>query len=113
MRMKKKTSQSFLFNGRIMPISKLILVGIFLISQLGAFAQTKQVSGNVTETGGQPLPGVTVIIKGTVTDTITDVDGNFSIPNVQENALLVFSFVGMRTQEIPVANQLVFNIIMK
>jgi len=113
MRMKKKTSQSFLFNGRVMLMSKLILVGIFLISQLGAFAQTKQVSGNVTETGGQPLPGVTVIIKGTVTGTITDVDGNFSIPGVQENAILVFSFVGMRTIEMPVANQTVFNVTME
>lgn len=93
--------------------AKIVLIGIFLFSQSGAFAQSKVVSGKVTEAGKQPLPGVTVLIKGTVTGTITDVDGNFSISNVQENATLVFSFVGMRTQEISVSGRTAFNITME
>jgi len=90
MRMKKKTSQSFLFNGRIMLISKLILVGIFLISQLGAFAQDhKTITGNITGEDGVPIPGVTIIEKGTNTGTVSDVDGNFTL-SVPVNATLIF-----------------------
>jgi TonB-linked SusC/RagA family outer membrane protein len=111
--MKKKTSHCALFKGYLLPFAKSVLVGIFLISQLGAFAQTKNVSGKVTEANGLPLPGVTVIIKGTVTGTITSIDGDFTIPDVPENATLMFSFVGMKTIEMPVANQTVFNVTME
>lgn len=111
--MKRSTTQNSLLRRYLMPLTKLFLVGIFLISQLGAFAQTKDVSGKITEANGQPMPGVTVLIKGTVTGTITDIDGNFSIQGVKEDASLVFSFVGMKTQEIPVANQTIFDITME
>lgn len=76
-------------------------------SELG---QTKNVSGKVTDLSGFPLPGVTVIIKGTTNGTITDPDGNYTIGNVPENATLVFSFVGMITQEIPVAGKQTINV---
>ncbi|WP_159523589.1 TonB-dependent receptor [Sunxiuqinia indica] len=72
--------------------------------------QPKSVSGNVTDDSGKPLPGVTVVVKGTTTGTITDFDGNYTIDKVPANATLVFSFVGMRTQEIEVGNQSVINI---
>ncbi|MCY1718793.1 TonB-dependent receptor [Prolixibacteraceae bacterium Z1-6] len=74
--------------------------------------QQKSISGSVTDDAGEPLPGVTIIIKGTSTGTVTDMDGNYSIPNVPENATLVFSFVGMRTQEIVVTNQQTINVTM-
>ncbi|HPT31634.1 MAG TPA: carboxypeptidase-like regulatory domain-containing protein, partial [Prolixibacteraceae bacterium] len=54
-------------------------------------------SGKVTDTSGLPLPGVSVTIKGTVTGTITNPDGIYSLSNVPPDATLVFSFVGMRT----------------
>lgn len=57
------------------------------------------VNGNVTDDTGQPLPGVTIIIKGTTTGTTTDFDGNFSI-NVEESNVLVFSSIGFETKEI-------------
>jgi TonB-linked SusC/RagA family outer membrane protein len=66
--------------------------------------QQKSVTGKVTETGGEPLPGVTVLIKGTTNGTITNVDGIYSINNVPEGAVLVYSFVGMANQEIAVGN---------
>jgi TonB-linked SusC/RagA family outer membrane protein len=71
-------------------------------SELKANAlQNVPVSGRVTDTKGQPLPGVTVLVKGTTTGTSTAVDGTFSL-SVPENSTLVFSSVGFKTQELPV-----------
>jgi TonB-linked SusC/RagA family outer membrane protein len=67
--------------------------------------QQKSISGTVTDESGQPLPGVTVIIKGTMQGTVTGVDGSYSIPNIPEDATLQFSFVGMKAQEIVVGDQ--------
>ncbi len=64
-----------------------------------------KVSGKVSDQSGAPLPGVTVVVKGTAKGTVTNVDGNYSLPNVPENATLLFSFVGMKTQEIAVAGK--------
>lgn len=69
--------------------------------------QQATVSGRVTDASGMPLPGVTVVIKGTTQGTITDADGNYSIFNIPEYATLVFSFVGMKTQEILVESSTV------
>ena len=67
--------------------------------------QYPKVSGKITNSSGDPLPGVSVIVKGTTTGTITDADGNYSLPNIPENAILQFSFVGMKTQETEVGKQ--------
>ncbi len=75
--------------------------------------QKKDVSGSVTDAESQPLPGVSIVIKGTTTGTITDFDGNFSLANVPGDATLIFSFVGMKTQEILVAGQTTLNITME
>ncbi|MDB4584421.1 TonB-dependent receptor [Draconibacterium sp.] len=72
--------------------------------------QDKTVSGEVTDNDGQPLPGVTVLIKGTTNGTVTNADGSYTLGNIPENATLVFSFVGMKTQEISVGNQTSINI---
>ena len=62
--------------------------------------QGRKISGKVTDNSGSPLPGVSVVIKGTTTGVITDNNGKYSLPNVPENATLQFSFVGMKKQEI-------------
>ncbi|MBW6537600.1 MAG: SusC/RagA family TonB-linked outer membrane protein, partial [Mariniphaga sp.] len=67
--------------------------------------QQPAISGTVTDESGQPLPGVTVLVKGTTQGTVTNSDGNYSLTNIPENATLVFSFVGMLTEEIEVGNQ--------
>lgn len=72
--------------------------------------QQKTVSGVVNDRTGNPLPGVTVIIKGTTNGTITNANGRYVFVNIPDNATLVFSFVGMRAQEIPVGNQSVINV---
>lgn len=76
-------------------------------------SQVKNVSGKVTDSSGEPLPGVTVIVKGTTKGTVTDYDGNYTISDVQGNETLVFSFVGMSTQEIAVGSQTSINLIME
>jgi len=81
-------------------------------AELFAEQQQRGVSGTVTDESGQPLPGVTIVIKGTTQGTVTNADGNYSLANIPENATLVFSFVGMRTQEVEIGNQTVVNITM-
>jgi hypothetical protein len=56
------------------------------------------------------LPGVTVLIKGTTNGTITNFDGNYTLTNVPANATLVYTFVGMKTQEVVVGSQTSINI---
>lgn len=75
--------------------------------------QQKSISGKITDESGQPLPGVTVLIKGTTNGTVTSSDGNYSLNNIPDQATLVFSFVGMRTLEITVGNQTFINITME
>ena len=75
--------------------------------------QQKSVSGKVTDEAGQPLPGVTVVIKGTTQGTVTNGDGNYTISNIPENATLQFSFVGMKAQEVVVGNQTNINVQME
>ncbi len=68
------------------------------------------ITGKVTEENSTPLPGVNILIKGTILGTITDVDGNYSIEVDDPNATLVFSFIGFRDQEIAISGRAVINI---
>jgi TonB-linked SusC/RagA family outer membrane protein len=78
-------------------------------SATGLNQQQKSVSGKVTDTSGAPLPGVSVLIKGTSQGTVTDSDGNYSISSVPEHATLQFSFVGMKIKETMVGAQTTIN----
>lgn len=82
-------------------------------AELFAEQQQPSVSGTVTDESGQPLPGVTVVVKGTTQGTVTNADGNYSLTNIPEDATLVFSFVGMRAEEVVVGNQTSINIVME
>lgn len=71
-------------------------------------------TGSVKDKDGSSLPGVTVVLKGLSLGTVTDVDGNYKISlPVQEGITLVFSFVGMVTQEIKVTDQRVINVVLE
>jgi TonB-linked SusC/RagA family outer membrane protein len=72
--------------------------------------QQKTVRGTVADQKGEAIPGVTVTVKGTTRGTITDVDGNFSLSIPADAEVLVFSFVGMRTQEVPIEDENTFNV---
>lgn len=74
--------------------------------------QQKSVSGKVSDSSGGSLPGASVVVKGTTTGVITDMDGKYTILKVPENATLQFSFVGMKPQEIIVAGKSVINVVL-
>lgn len=74
-----------------------------------ASASAQEVSGTVSDETG-PLPGASVVVKGTTTGAQTDFDGNYTISNIGENATLVFSYIGYKAQEVVVGNQTTINI---
>ena len=71
------------------------------------------VTGKVTDEDGNPLPGVNIVIKGSIIGTITDVDGKYSIEGINVDVTLVFSFIGLKIQEIAVDNQSIINVKME
>lgn len=88
--------------------STVLLVLAVVFGSATAFAQ-REVKGTVTDAGGQPLAGVSVLIKRTSIGTTTDAKGNFSI-NATENASLIFSMVGFSSQEVAIKNQTTINL---
>ena len=88
----------------------LLFASLCLLMQMG-FAQSRTVSGVVTaKEDGFPVIGASILVKGTTTGTITDIDGNYSI-QVPEGGTLVFTYVGMKKQELqPKSN--ILNVVM-
>ena len=73
--------------------------------EMGVSQRQKSISGKVTDSTGAPLPGVSIVVKGTTNGTITDGNGNYSLSNVSENGTLQFSFVGMKSEEVIVGDK--------
>ncbi len=67
--------------------------------------QQRIVSGVVVDEGASPLPGVSVVVKGTTIGVVTGIDGNYTLAVPADAETLVFSFVGMKTQEVPIGNK--------
>ncbi|MGQ1785215.1 TonB-dependent receptor [Saccharicrinis sp. GN24d3] len=83
------------------------------LSNYTLFAQDQGIiTGKVTDDTGQPLPGVTVVVKGTTNGAITDINGNYSISGLNSDNTLVFSFIGMVAQEIVVGDRSTINVVM-
>ena len=85
---------------------KLMLLISCLVVWVGMVnAQVSKVTGTVTSSeDGLPVVGASVLVKGTTVGTVTDIDGNFIIPSIPETAkTMVVSFIGMKTEEVPVA----------
>ncbi len=80
---------------------------------LGTQKSPKNVQGTVTDSNGEPLPGVSILVKGTTTGTTTDIDGNYTLSKVGENDVLTFSFIGMKSMEVKVGNQKAIEITME
>jgi TonB-linked SusC/RagA family outer membrane protein len=90
-------------------MKKCLLIFTMLCFAAGYLLAQTEITGKVTDVSGSPIPGVNVIIKGTDTGTITNADGNYTIYNVPADATLVFSFVGMLTEEIEVGSKTEIN----
>jgi len=121
-------------NGKCLPLRKMkltILISLFMIA--GAWAnispegsidpstekestivqQGKQISGTVKDANGNAIPGVSVFVRGTTTGVTTGTDGGFQLEIPDDARTLVFSFVGMKTQEISIEGRTLFNVTMK
>jgi len=72
-----------------------------------------EVAGNVSDTKGQPIPGATVMVKGTTTGITTDIDGNFQFSISVDAKTLVVSFVGMKTQEMDMTGRTIFLVMLE
>lgn len=74
--------------------------------------QQATVTGKVTNTNNEPIIGVTVVVQGTTKGAVTDINGDYSLSGIPPDATLVFSFIGMKKQEIIVGRQIIINVVM-
>ena len=99
---------------RFQRLLNLLLVLLFLFTFFfSGYAQERSLTGVVSDQSGAPLPGVTVLIKGTTTGTVTDINGKYALKVQGPNAVVSFAFVGYLRQEIVVGDQTSLNISLK
>src|SRR5690554_617475 len=91
---------------------KLGILLLLLNMSFGVWAQDVEVKGVILDETNEPIPGASVLIKGTSTGVASDIDGSYTI-SVPNTSTLIFSFIGYETQEIPVGNQSVINVSLK
>ncbi len=96
-------------------IAIIAITAVLLLGYSGLKAQNgHKVTGTVVSSGdGAGLPGLSISIKGTSQGTVTDIDGNYTLENVSDDAVLVFSFVGFTRKEVPVNGQSLINVTME
>src|SRR5450759_803657 len=87
----------------------LLALMVFMVSTGLVFAQ-KTVTGTVTGTDNTPLPGVSIVVKGTTTGTITDINGKYSLSVPSDAKTLLFTFVGMESKEVEIGSSNVYNV---
>ena len=95
-------------------MGKRLITTLLVLLTIGvqAFAQSA-VSGKVTDEAGEPCVGANVLIKGTTTGTMTDLDGNYSLTDVRKGAIFVFSSIGYTSQEVRLGSSSVVNVVLK
>lgn len=92
----------------------LILSMFVLLGVNALYAQTKTITGTVTSSeDGEPIPGVSVVVRGTTIGTITRPDGTYSLSVPEDATNLLFSFVGMKTQDVAIENRTVVDVVME
>lgn len=110
---KKGTSSHFL---KALLILQFIVLYTFsypcLASGADGSQQTRRISGTVTEENGNPLPGATILVEGTVVGTNSDAKGKYTIESSSENQVLVFSFMGYQTQKVPIKDKTIIDIVL-
>src|SRR5665647_790585 len=88
------------------------LLGIFFLTQLNVSAQQISISGTIIGDDKVPIPGASIIVKGSTIGTVTDVNGKFTLDIPSSAKSLLFSFVGLTQVEIPAGSGTVFNVIL-
>jgi len=96
----------FLFSCILIPNGhwmRILYFTLLLILTIRSYAQDRVISGRLTDDSGEPLPGVTILVKGTTVGGVTDIDGFYSV-SAPVGSILVFSYIGFETQEIIVTD---------
>ncbi len=96
-------------------MKRFLLLSVVICSFLATsvMAQERTISGRVTaEESGAPIPGVNVILKGTTIGTVTDIDGNYKLNVPAEGGVMVYSFIGLATEEVRIGSQTVIDMVM-
>jgi TonB-linked SusC/RagA family outer membrane protein len=105
-----------MLKGQLSNWSKAIMTAVIIMSSsfwVSVNAQTRMISGNVTSgDDNSALPGVNVVIKGTSSGTVTDLEGNYDLEIPQGTVVLVFSSVGYVTEEVNITNETIMNMVM-
>src|SRR5690606_1912543 len=92
-------------------MKKLLLLSLAWVWLIPVAMAQQQVSGTVTDySNGEPLPGVNIIIQGTTTGAVTDMNGNYTLQVPNTESVLSFSFIGYETENITVGNQTTINV---
>ena len=95
-------------------LKKIVFLLIALAISLVSFAQNKgTVTGKVVDENNEPIVGGSVIIKGTKTGTVTDVDGNFTLQNVEDGTALIFNYIGMNQLVLSAKTSKPMTVVMK
>ncbi|MGK7388695.1 MAG: SusC/RagA family TonB-linked outer membrane protein [Candidatus Cyclobacteriaceae bacterium M2_1C_046] len=93
-------------------MKKFLLLCAMLFAFAQVWAQERTISGTVTSDEGEPLPGVNVVLKGTNKGAVTDFDGNYKLSVPSEGGTLIFSFIGLKTQEVEIGSRSVVDLTM-
>ena len=108
----KRKNRKLSLNNIVRSVTLLIMIQFSIA--VTAFCQNVTIKGTVTDAEtGEGLPGVNIVIKGTAQGAITSVDGSYSIEVSSTGAILVYSFIGYKSQEIPVAGQSQINVVLE
>lgn len=101
----------FIFITKLKPMKKFLLLCFSFVFVLSAWAQERVVSGKITAAeDGSTLPGVNVVLKGTTNGTVTDVDGNYRLNVPSSGGTLVYSFIGLQTQEVAIGERSIIDL---
>jgi TonB-dependent starch-binding outer membrane protein SusC len=89
-----------------------LLLAVVLSFSNVLYAQQKTIEGKITDSGNNPLPGVTISVKGTTVGTVTDIEGEYSLSVPADATTLIYSYIGMSTQEIAIGTQTTINVVL-
>ena len=90
-----------------------LLLAVIMSFSNGVYAQQKTIQGKITDSGNNSLPGVSVVVKGTTVGTVTDVDGVYTLAVPADATTLMYSYIGMSTQEIAIGDQTTINVVLQ
>ena len=93
-------------------LGKKLLILLLVFSAHLIYAQTKTITGKLTDQSGSPLPGVSVLLENSKTSSLSDMDGIYSI-KVENGKTLVYSYIGFKTKQVVIGNQTEINVVLE